>query len=251
MKLLHAVALLLCAGAGAPAGAGLVPTPPTAIASAIGLAACLEAAEIDGRISWLERAACYSIAFDPPAEEVSGIDLSLSFDPAKIQFQDAVFFFGDLSASGAYLPLTTPVYGSAQPLTPVPDLAVFDPAGSALPRPGTLVTLMVDNILGNLTLSLDFGANPIPAGAPAQNLLALNMLTKGRPVTSIRYYDTPGDYDVMQTSFVCRSPDGVIGCGSDTPVYGFDVTTVPLPASALLLMGGLGALGLGAGRRRG
>jgi hypothetical protein len=247
-------AIALCLGLWTTAGtaqAGLIPTPPTAIASAIGLAACLEAAAIDGKITWGERIACYSIAFDPLAETVTGIELALTFDPNKIQFEDAVYFFGDLSASGAYLPLTTPIYGSDVPLTPVPDLTVFDPDGSDMPRPGTTFVLTVDNMLGTLLLILDFSSNPIPAGVPAQNLFGLNMLTNGQPVTSIQYADTPGSYDVNQVSFVCRSPQGVIGCGSDTPVYGWNITTVPEPASALLLLSGLGAaLWMGGGATR-
>jgi hypothetical protein len=83
------------------------------------MAACLEAAEIDGKITWGERAACYSIAFDPLAADVAEVSLSLTVDPSKVQFANEVYFFGDFSNGGDYLPLVVPPYGGYTSLQPV------------------------------------------------------------------------------------------------------------------------------------
>lgn len=213
--------------------------PVAAKASIIGYFACIEAADLDGVITPAERRACMLIAFDPVVEGVTSANLSLTFDPNKFQVSPIPLFFGDFSESGAFLPLVEPVVGSQLPLEPAP---AFDFDLSLSPRTGSSYSFVVDNTNGTVNLSMDFTNNPIPVNAAPQNFFGIQVLSKVGPVSGIQYFDTPGNYDFVQTSFSCTLADRVANCGSSTPIEGVNISTVPEPNGILGSVASLGIL---------
>jgi hypothetical protein len=228
----------------APLRAALAPTPVTVVASVIGYGLCMDAAELDGKVTWKEKWACRAILLDPLPGDLTKIETSFTFDPTRIQVDPTAFFFGDFSKSGDYLPLIAPVYDVFRDFEPVPDLSVFDPVGALSPRPGSKPIFDVDNDAGTAFLSIDLSANPIPADAPAQNFFGFNILSAdGSDFGKIRYSAT-GNSDMSGFTLSCRVGVGSdpATCGSETPVASLDFTFVPIPSSLFLIATGLALL---------
>lgn len=229
---------------GTNAYAALVPTPPTAIASGLGYIACIEAAEIDGKVTWIEKGLCATMVFDPSPADVTAIDISFEFDANKFSVRDIPLFFGDFSESGTYLPLVAPVTGGKQSLEEIND-SIFDPNLALKPRTGSTYLFEVDNVAGTVHFFLDTSANPIAGNSPPQNFFGFQIETKsGQSFSNVEYFDAPGiGYDLAQTSFLCtRLDDLSSGCGSDTPVNGMEFGLVSEPSAAALM--GLALLGI-------
>lgn len=94
----------------APVRASLAPTPVTVVSSVVGYGLCMDAAELDGKVTWKEKWACRAILLDPLPGDLTKIEMSFTFDPTRVQVDSTAFFFGDFSLSGDYFPIITPVY---------------------------------------------------------------------------------------------------------------------------------------------
>jgi hypothetical protein len=242
-------AAVLLAGMGAmsvssPAFAVAIPdpTPLEEILSAVALDKCLDKYP-DG---W-SRAACFLILLDPPVSGVSNIEYQARFDPNELEIAPVPLFFGDFGLNGVYIPVVEAVIGGVQPLEPDP---VFDVNDALSPRLNTSASFLVDNVIGELSLSFDLSANPIPLNTPAQNFFGFFAQRKTGDVKGVEYFSTAGSYDYSQVSLSCRLVDDQpIGCGSDHPVIGWNV--VPEPSTCALLISGIALLGTMVRRRSG
>jgi hypothetical protein len=234
---------LLTVGNVTPARAVLL-GPEADVPSAVAYLSCLAKAPTKK-----EAAKCALILLDPPSNEVVSIDLTLTYDPTRVSILADPRFFGVFSDSGVEVPLVSPTIGGVQPLLPLPGIDLDD---TKVPRSGSLVTFTADNVLGIAHLSWDLSANPTPSGAPPQNFFGYQLTSLVGPITGIEYFDTPGNYDVMVSSWSCKLADQQ-SCGSSTPVMGFTITTgpeVPEPASWAMMTAGFGWVGSALRTRR-
>ncbi len=213
-----------------------------AAASGVGYVACRDAAEIDGVITDAEAAACLLLVADPIGEDITNVEFSATFDASKFEVIPEPFYFGDFSESGAFFPLSIPIIGEKVSPEEYPD---FNLNLALNPRTGASSSFVVDNTNGTLDLNMDLSANPVPGNSEPQNFFAfqLQLIDRKGAISGIEYFDTPGDYDV-DISFTCTTTVEPPSCGSNTPVYGFNIHTVPEPASifSLLAFGTLGTV---------
>jgi hypothetical protein len=69
-----------------------------------------------------------------------------------------------------------------------------------------------------------FLAPPRPVSADAVNPFIESQ-------TAVEFFNQPGNYDFTQTNSSCTAIGN--GCGSNTPITGFNVTSVPEPSTIL------------------
>ena len=176
-----------------------------------------------------------AIAADPPPEGITDIGTSISYNPSKWIFQSQRSgFLCSFSVSGD-CPSSDSLIGTI-PIGDTPDIN-FTP-GSSLS--GSTFSLTNDNVNGLVTLTYQL-AQPLDSSGE-QNFFSF-YFEAATPVlvSSITYYDQPGNYDFKQLNSSCKTINGT--CCSNNPVEGSDINEVPEP---LTILGSVAALGFGA-----
>ena len=160
---------------------------------------------------------------DPPANGVVDISISIKYDPTLWIFRENESgFLCDFSSNGDCPPAM-----ASTGLFQIEQLS-FN-AGD--PLPGSTVSLTNDSINGLVSLSYHL-QDPIVSDVD-QNFFSFHfdhVREFELAGTTIEYFDTPGVYDFMQTSFNCTTSLGG-ECGSQTPITGFNVKIKPLLAT--------------------
>jgi hypothetical protein len=176
------------------------------------------------------------IAADPPSVDVTGLDITLTYDPSIYTFDSSASGpLGIFSSGGGDLAAEPGVGTEPVQLAPSTGLEPGTPLGTVTLTPGT----------GSIALEYDL-SSPITLSGDENFFVFtfdLNTPIKIDPLTStVTYLASGAGADFSQTSFACTVM-GEGGCGGSSPATGitFNLTVVPeLPVWAMLLLGFVG-----------
>ncbi|MFM7513206.1 MAG: hypothetical protein ACKO3F_07550 [Cyanobium sp.] len=178
---------------------------------------------------------CSAIAAlaDPPTQQYTQISMQFKYDTSKWIFRpNQSGFLCQFSINGS-CPPANPFIGEVD-MDSVPDIN-FQPG---LQLPGSTYRLIDDTVNGIVELDYQL-AQPLETDIP-QNFYSFYFdAVSPVALSSITYFDTPGDHDFSQLSASCFTTAGPSGC-SDNSVEGFELNKVPGP---LPILGAAAAFG--------
>jgi hypothetical protein len=172
-----------------------------------------------------------AVIADPPAAGVVSVGTSLKYDKSRWSFRpDLSGFLCDFSSNGDCPPANAPV--GTFLLSNLPSLD-FKPGN---PLPGSNVSLINDTVNGLVSLNYSFNS-PLLSQVDRNFFMFMfeSQQAFNPSTTIIQTFDKPGNYDFIQINATCSAIiNGITNtCGSDTPIYGFNVLAVPEPSGNL------------------
>jgi PEP-CTERM motif len=179
---------------------------------------------------------------DPPTVGLTSLSFSYEYDPTLWTFlPNESGLLCELSLGGG-CPSPEAQIGTF-PLTELPDTAT-----PGAPLPGASLSVVNDAAAGIVTISYVLGS-PILSDATetSDRNIFLLMFEAAVPFDAgsllVTYFDQPGNYQFTQLSASCTTTHPEWTCGSDTPVTGLSISTVPEPATSGMIVVGLGLVG--------
>lgn len=177
---------------------------------------------------------------DPPVAQVSGLSITIGYNPNRFSFVSSLSgLLCEFSVDGS-CPPPSAVYGSHL-LSSLPVVRA-DSFAVGTPLPGSTLQVTDDTIGGVVSVVYTLAA-PLTLDGSDRNFFAFafRALQTYNPFATVAtFFDKPGNYDFnqLQSSCVASIPQ----CGSNTPVYGVNIVSIPEPSTYALLLAGFGML---------